>query len=618
MMKKNLLLVFLFLLSFSAKATHIVGGEFELRYRSDFDYTLILNLYFDDVNGNPAAEDPVIDAVIYEKGTNRVIATIQLSKNADDQVPYTNPACAVGDLRTRKIIYSENIELSAATFNNPAGYYVVWERCCRNNIITNINNPSGTGTVFLLEFPPVVSSVGTRFINSSPSFVTPTGDYACINQPFTFPFGATDADGDQLRYSLARPLSGRTSQTQPTVFATEQPYPEVNWIAGYDRNSAIAPGMSIDANGVITVTPDKLGLFVFSVLCEEIRNGEVIGQVVRDFQIMVLDCPINEAPQVSVREKGEITFYATNDTIYLDLERGKCVDIFVTDPNINQRLSVAINAINFRLTDALFNQSVQVNNNPSDPLQFELCWPECLASEGGEIPFVFDVIASDDGCPTPQRDTIRVTLIARLPPNNPPSFSTSLNGNSTQVTVNETIDFSFLGVDTDNDSLCVEAVGRGFDLAALGVNFNTALGQGNVSGNFTWATSCTAVQAATNEYLVDFIITEKRKCESTPDTVTVKLVVNDKTVVLDQFLPANVFTPNKDGKNDVFVMPNLPDENCKYQFRKIDIYSRWGRKVFTSKDRSFSWDGEDAPSGVYYYTVDFKDIQYKGTITLVR
>ena len=172
MMKKNLLLVFLFLLSFSAKATHIVGGEFELRYRSDFDYTLILNLYFDDVNGNPAAEDPVIDAVIYEKGTNRVIATIQLSKNADDQVPYTNPACAVGDLRTRKIIYSENIELSAATFNNPAGYYVVWERCCRNNIITNINNPSGTGTVFLLEFPPVVSSTGTRFINSSPSFVT--------------------------------------------------------------------------------------------------------------------------------------------------------------------------------------------------------------------------------------------------------------------------------------------------------------------------------------------------------------------------------------------------------------------------------------------------------------
>ena len=618
MMKKNLLLVFLFLLGLSARATHIVGGEFQLRYLSGFNYTLILNLYFDDVNGNPAAEDQVIDAVIYEKGSNNIIATIQLNKRADEQVPYTNPDCAVGDLRTRKIIYAEDIELSARIFNNPAGYYVVWERCCRNNIITNINNPGGTGTVFFLEFPAVVSSSGAQFINSSPSFVTPTGDYACINQPFTFPFGATDADGDQLRYSFIRPLSGRTNQNQPTIFATQEPYPEVSWVAGYDRNSAIAPGMAIDANGLITVTPDKLGLFVFSVLCEEIRNGVVIGRVIRDFQIMVLDCPINDSPQVLVKEKDKVAFYASNDTIFLDLEAGKCVDVFVTDPNLNQRLSVAINAINFRLTDAVFSQPVQVNTNPGDSVQFELCWPECLASEGGEVPFVFDVIASDDGCSLPKRDTIRVTLIARLPPNNPPIFSTSLNGNATEVIVNETIDFSFLGIDTDNDSLCVEAIGRGFDLAALGVNFDPALGQGNVSGNFTWATSCAAVQDSINEFLVDFIITEKLKCESKQDTVTIKLVIKDEPTVLDEFLPANVFTPNNDGKNDVFVMPNLPDENCRYQFQKIDIYSRWGRKVFTSKDRSFSWDGADASPGVYYYAVDFKTIQYKGTITLLR
>lgn len=618
-MKRILLLVIICLLGLSAEATHIVGGEFQLKYLENFKYRLILNLYFDDVNGNPQAEDQFIDAVVYEKGTNRLIGTVQLNKDADEQVPYSNPDCAVGELVTRKIIYAEDIELAANVFNNPSGYYVVWERCCRNNIITNIVDPGGTGTVFYLEFPPVVDSNGARILNSSPNFTTPAGDYACINQPFTFPFGATDDDNDQLRYSFIKPLRGRTGRNNPTNVATEEPYPEVAWVAGYDRNTAIAPGMAIDANGLITVTPNKLGLFVFSVLCEEIRNGQVIGRVIRDFQIMVLDCPINDAPQVFVKEKDKASLYNTNDTIFLDLEAGKCVDVFVTDPNAGQKLSIAINAINFRLTDGIINgEQLQVNTTPGDSIKFEICWPECLATDGGEVPFLFDVIASDDGCSLPKQDTIRVTLIARLPPNNPPTFSTSLTGNATEVIVDEIIDFSFLGVDTDNDSLCVEAVGRGFDLAALGINFDTALGQGNVSGNFTWTTSCVAVTDSINEYFVDFIITEKLKCASKSDTVTVKLVIKDKAVILNQFLPANVFTPNNDGKNDVFVMPNLPNENCKYQFQKIEIFNRWGRRVFTSKDRSFSWDGGGALPGVYYYAVDFKTIKYKGTVTLLR
>jgi len=40
------------------QATHIVGGEFELVHLKDFDYQLRMILYFDVVNGNPAAADP--------------------------------------------------------------------------------------------------------------------------------------------------------------------------------------------------------------------------------------------------------------------------------------------------------------------------------------------------------------------------------------------------------------------------------------------------------------------------------------------------------------------------------------------------------------------------------
>lgn len=615
---KKIYLTLAFLLGcFALRATHIVGGEFQIKYLDGFNYVLILNLYFDDVNGDPQAEDQNVTAALYSKATNTFMGRVNLGKAEDQNVTYSNPDCQTSSLKTRKIIYMNNIELSPNVFNDPGGYYVVWERCCRNNIINNILDPGGTGNVFYMEFPAVVKS-GAQFINSSPEFFTIKGDYACINQPFTFEFGASDPDGDQLRYSFIKPLAGNTSRDQPSLQSSSfpAPYREINWASGVTTQSAIAPGMAIDANGRITVTPNRKGLFVFSVLCEEIRGGVVIGRVRRDFQIMVLDCPTNRPPGVFVKEKDKTNFYSSNDTIFIDLEGERCIDVFVLDPDLNQKIAMSINPINFQLRDPVFSNALQTNSNPNDSLSFGLCWPECLATDSTNIPFVFQVIASDDGCPLPQRDTITLTLIARLPANNPPNLSSNLSGNTTTVTVEDVIDFSLSGLDIDGDSLCIEAVGRGFELADFGISFNPILGSGSISGNFSWTTSCAAVKDSINEYLIDFIITEKLKCNSNKDTLTVKLIVKDKVVVLDEFLPSNVFTPNGDGKNDVFKMPTLPDENCKYQFRQIDIFNRWGRRVFQSKDRSFEWDGGDAIPGVYYYSVDFKSIKYKGTITL--
>ena len=47
---------------------------------------------------------------------------------------------------------------------------------------------------------------------------------------------------------------------------------------------------------------DLLDLFEFCVLTEEFRNGKKIGEVRRDFQLKVIDCPTNNAPQSFLRE----------------------------------------------------------------------------------------------------------------------------------------------------------------------------------------------------------------------------------------------------------------------------------------------------------------------------
>jgi gliding motility-associated-like protein len=85
----------------------------------------------------------------------------------------------------------------------------------------------------------------------------------------------------------------------------------------------------------------------------------------------------------------------------------------------------------------------------------------------------------------------------------------------------------------------------------------------------------------------------------------------------------NVFTPNGDGVNDVFVVPsaNLATANCI-------IYDRYGVKVYEYKGLEGFWDGATSagmlcPTGTYYYyfTGSGKDGQvYKehGFVQLIR
>ena len=76
----------------------------------------------------------------------------------------------------------------------------------------------------------------------------------------------------------------------------------------------------------------------------------------------------------------------------------------------------------------------------------------------------------------------------------------------------------------------------------------------------------------------------------------------------------NIFTPNDDGINDLFV----PVES--YFVEKVDmkIYNRWGMLVFSTDDPQIKWDGRNAEnkrrvsSGVYYYVCDVYEKRLTG------
>lgn len=88
------------------------------------------------------------------------------------------------------------------------------------------------------------------------------------------------------------------------------------------------------------------------------------------------------------------------------------------------------------------------------------------------------------------------------------------------------------------------------------------------------------------------------------------------------YIPS-AFTPNNDGKNDVFRVP--PSNQNK--FIRLQVYNRWGQKIFETTDVSRGWDGTSKiklqPVGVYVYflsmeTLNGVKITKKGIVTLIR
>ncbi len=84
----------------------------------------------------------------------------------------------------------------------------------------------------------------------------------------------------------------------------------------------------------------------------------------------------------------------------------------------------------------------------------------------------------------------------------------------------------------------------------------------------------------------------------------------------------NVFTPNGDGSNDIFIIAN-----SGIGAYHIQIFNRWGQLVFETTAPEISWDGYtnaglEVPEGTYFYVLeaasDVRDYTTKGFLTLFR
>ncbi|MES2760564.1 MAG: gliding motility-associated C-terminal domain-containing protein [Bacteroidota bacterium] len=89
--------------------------------------------------------------------------------------------------------------------------------------------------------------------------------------------------------------------------------------------------------------------------------------------------------------------------------------------------------------------------------------------------------------------------------------------------------------------------------------------------------------------------------------------------IMDDIIVPNVITPNGDGINDLFTIKTSGLKD--YQ---LNIFNRWGTKVFSSSSANAHWDGKingnTVPDGVYFYILNAstsnKQLEFHGNVSV--
>ena len=155
------------------------------------------------------------------------------------------------------------------------------------------------------------------------------------------------------------------------------------------------------------------------------------------------------------------------------------------------------------------------------------------------------------------------------------------------------------------------------DLSTAGpAEWNWTFGEGNASST---AENPTFVYGDTGTYHVMLIVSATGG--ACPDTAWGDVVIQPELLV---WIP-NAFTPNGDGKNDVFT-PVFSDPAYVTGYELL-IFDRWGNLLFTSQDPAKGWDGRMSNDPVqidtYVYRVWVRGIdgnaqRFIGHVSLIR
>lgn len=516
-MKKLFTLIAACTLFANVQAAHIIGGDFSVQHVSGNTFRAILTLYRDCGSGG-ADFDATVDITVFDNVTNQQLMDLNFQFVGFDAVEAElGNSCFTPNVCMEIGTYEADFELT----DNPNGYYLTKERCCRNTLSVNLAIPD-VGFVFTLDFPDAAIQ------NSSPLFNPfPTEAFLCVNATSVIDFGATDVDGDSLVYSFTEPLQGASTNFDPNpAVASAKPYAAAPWAVDYSTDNQIGGpiAMTIDSQtGVIEGQPTAIGFFTIAVKVEEYRDGVKIGEIRREIQLESSACDV-DVPSTITTEDGMLEY-----EIYANTEF--CIDITATDVNEGDILFLSADGELFDGSIVPMANFETVNGESTVTQTF--CWSP-LCTNVSDDPYLVTFTAFSEGCaPEILVTTLDILITVILDDDEPTDITGPIpDGGTTPGAIIDLYDptthcFDFEFTDPNvADSLFVRASSEilGFDSVTME---EYEIDQGTISIPFCWDVVCADVQD--EPYLVDFQVIAIN-CEvndTTFYTVPITVIVQD-------------------------------------------------------------------------------------------
>jgi gliding motility-associated-like protein len=325
MMNKGIKRFLLFLASFSllvtqARASHLMGGEITWECLGTGEFVFQMKLYR-DCSGAAAPLSAILDVI-----NNPSIATINLSLVSQNDIsPQCNVAgptitCAAAS-PTNPIpgAVEEYIYQSAPTLLNgtppPQGWVFTYDDCCRNNAIINLQSPNSSGFTLRAIMYAFNNQNMNPCYDSSPKFLESPKTIICTGYPFTYNHNAVDVELDSITFDWAEPLN-QFITSPPVSYLPGVDPPFIPFVAGFSMTSPM-PGTNLDPNnipatldpstGEISYTSYTQGAFVTCVKVQAWKCGQLVAEVFREIQVILLPCGANSPPDMTPPFQDPVT-----------------------------------------------------------------------------------------------------------------------------------------------------------------------------------------------------------------------------------------------------------------------------------------------------------------------